>query len=156
MSAPSVRAEAAASEPAALPSPALRSPAQRLALGALRVSLGLLMLVWGADKLVNPAHGMQVAEHFYFGLPAPRGAMAVAGALQIALGALVALGLVRRVAYPALAAVTGLTLLGVWRSVLDPWGWWLTGTNALFFPSLIVFAGVLVLLAFDAPRASRR
>jgi uncharacterized membrane protein YphA (DoxX/SURF4 family) len=151
MSAPSVRAESADSEPAAL-----RSPAQRLALGALRVSLGLLMLVWGADKLVNPAHGMRVAEHFYFGLPAPRGAMAVAGALQIALGALVALGLVRRVAYPALAAVTGLTLLGVWRSVLDPWGWWLTGTNALFFPSLIVFAGVLVLLAFDAPRASRR
>ena len=151
MSAPSARAEASAPAPAAPP-----SPAQRLALGALRVSLGLLMLVWGADKLANPAHGMQVAEHFYFGLPAPRGAMAVAGALQIALGALVALGVARRVAYPALAAVTGLTLLGVWRSVLDPWGWWLTGTNALFFPSLIIFAGVLVLLAFDGPRASRR
>jgi hypothetical protein len=36
----------------------------------------------------------------------------------------------------------------VWRSIVDPWGWYLTGTNALFFPSLIIFAGAVVLLAF--------
>lgn len=47
-----------------------------------------------------------------------------------------------------LAAITGLTLIGVWRSIVDPWGWYLDGTNALFFPSLIVFAATLVLLAF--------
>ena len=123
---------------------------RRLALLALRVALGLLMLVWGADKLANPAHGMQVAERFYFGMPSPRALMPAAGIAQLALGALVILGLARRVAYPALALVTGTTLLGVWRSVADPWGWWLTETNTLFFPSLIVFAGVLVLLAFRA------
>jgi uncharacterized membrane protein YphA (DoxX/SURF4 family) len=117
------------------------------ALCALRASLGWLMLVWGADKLANPAHGMKVAEHFYFGLPAGATLMHAAGAAQLALGALVVLGLWRRAAYPALAAVTGLTLVGVWRSVLDPWGWALDGTNALFFPSVVIFAGVLVLLA---------
>ena len=40
-------------------------------------ALGLLMLVWGADKFANPEHGMRVAEHFYFGLPLGRGVMAL-------------------------------------------------------------------------------
>jgi len=127
-----------------LPVPSL----QPFALVALRASLGLLMLVWGADKFANPAHGMKVAERFYFGLFGAQALMPVLGALQLALGALVLVGLARRFAYPALAAVTGLTLLGVWRSVIDPWGWYLEGTNALFFPSLIIFAGALLLLAF--------
>jgi uncharacterized membrane protein YphA (DoxX/SURF4 family) len=114
----------------------------------LRLSLGLLMLVWGADKFANPEHGVRVAEHFYFGLLGARGLMPLLGSAQLALAALVLLGAARRVAYPVLVAVTGLTLVGVWRSVVDPWGWYLEGTNALFFPSLIVFAGALVLLAF--------
>jgi uncharacterized membrane protein YphA (DoxX/SURF4 family) len=121
---------------------------QALALLTLRVALGSLMLVWGADKLANPAHGAGVAEHFYFGLFGTQALMPVLGALQLALGACVAFGAARRVVYPALLAVTGLTLVGVWRSVVDPWGWYLDGTNALFFPSVIVFAGALVVAAF--------
>ena len=124
------------------------SSPQALTLLALRASLGLLMVVWGADKLANPAHGMRVAEHFYFGLFGAATLMPVLGALQIALGLAVVAGLLRKLTYPALLAVTGLTLVGVWRSVLDPWGWVLEGTNALFFPSLIVFAGALVVHAF--------
>ena len=116
----------------------------------LRVSLGLLMLVWGADKLANPSHGVAVAEGFYFGLGASAAVMPALGIAQLLLGALVILGALRAVTYPVLLAVTGLTLLGVWRSVLDPWGWVLEGTNALFFPSLIIFAGALVLHAFRA------
>jgi uncharacterized membrane protein YphA (DoxX/SURF4 family) len=123
---------------------------QALALLTLRVALGLLMLVWGADKLANPAHGAGVAAHFYFGLGATQALMPVLGALQLALGACVAVGAARRVVYPALLAVTGVTLVGVWRSVVDPWGWYLDGTNALFFPSVIVFAGALVVWAFRA------
>ncbi|MBA3657859.1 MAG: DoxX family membrane protein [Gemmatimonadaceae bacterium] len=114
----------------------------------LRLSLGLLMLVWGVDKLANPSHGMAVAKGFYFGLFGARALMPVLGIAQLVLGLLVILGLARRYVYVALAAVTGVTLLGVWRSVLDPWGWYLGRTNALFFSSLIIFAGVLVLLAF--------
>jgi uncharacterized membrane protein YphA (DoxX/SURF4 family) len=124
--------------------------ARAAALLALRLSLALLMLVWGADKFANPEHGVQVAAHFYGGLFGGRGMMPVLGALQLALGLLVALGALRRWSYPALAVVTGVTMLGVWRSVVDPWGWWLEGANVLFFPSLIIFAAVLVLLAFRA------
>jgi uncharacterized membrane protein YphA (DoxX/SURF4 family) len=124
------------------------SSPQALSLLALRASLGLLMVVWGADKLANPAHGVRVAESFYFGLFGAAALMPVLGALQIALGVAVVVGLLRRFTYPALLVVTGLTLVGVWRSVLDPWGWVLEGTNALFFPSVIVFAGALVVYAF--------
>lgn len=119
-----------------------------LSLLVLRLSLGALMIVWGLDKLVNPAHGEAVANHFYFGLLGSATVMPVLGIIQIALGLLVVLGIVRRYTYPVLAAVTGMTLIGVWRSVVDPWGWVLEGSNALFFPSLIIFAGVLVLIAF--------
>lgn len=122
----------------------------RQAAGALlflRISIGALMLVWGLDKLVNPDHGVRVAERFYLGVLSMRSAMPVLGGLQILLGLLVVAGALRRYVYPVLAVVTGLTLLGVWRSIIDPWGWMLEGTNALFFPSLTVFAGVLVLMA---------
>ena len=121
---------------------------QAVALLALRISLGALMIVWGLDKLVNPQHGVAVASRFYFGLLDSASAMPVLGTAQVALGVLIVVGVAKRYTYPVLAGVTGMTLLGVWRSVIDPWGWMLEGTNALFFPSVIIFASVLVLIAF--------
>jgi putative oxidoreductase len=121
---------------------------KRWSLFVLRISLALLMLVWGADKLVNPEHGARVAERFYFGIMASERLIPLLGVAQMGLAVLLALGLFRRFTYLALAAVTGMTLIGVWRSVLDPLGLWLGGGNLLFFPSLIIFAAVVVLIAF--------
>lgn len=129
----------------------------------LRISLGLLMLLWGLDKLVHVEHGLRVSEGFYFGLFNSALLLQGFGVVQTALGVLIVLGLLCRFTYPALLAITGITLLGVWRSIADPWGWYLEGGNVLFFPSLIVFAGALVLQAFreedrfslDARRAHR-
>jgi putative oxidoreductase len=36
----------------------------------------------------------------------------------------------------------------VWPSIIDRWDWYLEGANALFFPSLVIFAGALVLMGF--------
>lgn len=119
---------------------------RQLGLFLLRVSLGWLMVVWGADKVANPAHGLQVARAFYLGVGALPSMMPVFGVLQIGLGLLVIAGVWRRLTYPVLAAVTAVTLAGVWRSVVDPWGWYLVGGNALFYPSFVVFAGVLALI----------
>ena len=119
----------------------------RAARAFLRASLGWLLVIWGADKLVNPAHGIEVSDWLYFGWFSQRVVMTGFGIVEIGLGLLLMAGLWKRVAYPALAVITGATLLGVWRSIVDPWGWYMEGTNALFFPSLIIFAGVLVLLA---------
>jgi uncharacterized membrane protein YphA (DoxX/SURF4 family) len=114
----------------------------------LRTSLGLLMLIWGVDKLVNVKHGLEVSKYFYLGAFDSAALLRAFGVVQMALGALILLGVGRRFTYPALLAVTGATLLGVWRSVADPWGWYLEGANVLFYPSLIIFAAALVLWAF--------
>jgi uncharacterized membrane protein YphA (DoxX/SURF4 family) len=114
----------------------------------LRVSLGLLILLWGIDKLINVEHAVRVSDGFYLGIFSAPVVQQFFGVLEIVLGVLVLLGLFRNIAYPALLLVTGLTLLGVWRSIIDPWGWFLEGSNVLFFPSLIVFAGALVMWAF--------
>lgn len=54
----------------------------------------------------------------------------------------------RRIVDPLIFLINLGSLLAVWRSIVDPWGWVLDGTNVFFFPSLIVAAGCLVLIAF--------
>lgn len=114
----------------------------------LRVSIGLLMVFWGIDKLVNVEHGMQVSEGFYLGLFSIPVLLQAFGVLQVLLGLLVIAGVARNLVYPALLAITAATALGVWKSIVDPWGWYLEGSNVLFYPSLIIFAASLVLWAF--------
>ena len=137
---------------------------RRLALVLLRASCGLLLVVWGADKLRDARHGLQVAAAFYGGLVSSPVVMTLLGAAEVALGVAVALGLWRRAAYPALLAITGATVVAVWRSVVDPLGLVFADAQILFHPSLIIFAAALVLwafrdddtLAFDARVARRR
>lgn len=114
----------------------------------LRLSVALLILVWGVDKIVNPAHGAGVAERFYFGILSTESVMPALGVAEIALAALLGAGVLRKITLPIVAVITGMTLIGVWRSVLDPLGLYLGRTNILFFPSLIIFFAVLVLIAF--------
>ncbi|MDX1395662.1 MAG: DoxX family membrane protein [Gemmatimonadota bacterium] len=113
-----------------------------------RVTVGWLLVLWGIDKLVNVEHSVAVAETFYFGVGTQVVLLNALGVLEIALGVLVVVGALRRVAYPVMVAVLGVTAIGVWRSILDPWGWVLEGTQVLFYPSSIIFAAALVLWAF--------
>ena len=122
--------------------------ARRRALLLLRASCGLLLAVWGADKLLDERHGIQVAAAFYGGVAVPPALMTLFGAAEVALGVAVALGLWRRVTYAALLAVTGTTLLAVWKSVVDPLGLVFADARLLFHPSLIIFAAALVLWTF--------
>lgn len=115
----------------------------------LRISIGLLLVVWGLDKIVNPDHGMAVSDGFYFGLLSFRPLMPVFGIIEIAVGAAVIAGFMRKYAYPAALLFNGVSMLAVWKHILDPWGWYLGETNVFFFPSLIIFAGTLVLYAFQ-------
>lgn len=121
---------------------------QRNALLFLRISLGGLMVFWGIDKLINVSHGVTVAEKFYGGLSVPTTLMQAFGVVQVLLGALIIVGLLRRVTYPLLLLVTATTLLAVWKSIIDPFKLVVQGGNLIFYPSLIIFAGALVLFAF--------
>lgn len=106
------------------------------------------MVYWGVDKLINVAHGVGVAEKYYGGMTPAVSVMSGFGVLQALLGVLVIGGVARRVTYPALLLITGTTLLAVWRSIVDPFRLMLQGGNLIFYPSLIIFAAGLVLLAF--------
>ena len=113
----------------------------------LRVSIGYLLVIWGVDKLVNPAHGLAVSDRFYLGGFTFPELMPVFGIAELILGALVIAGVWRRYTYPVVVIIAATTTAGVWRSIVDPWGWYLKGANALFYPSLIILAASLVLLA---------
>ena len=114
----------------------------------LRVSLGLFLVVWGGDKLVNADHAVAVSEGFYLGLVSAPALVTLGGLLEIVAGLMVVAGWGRRVAYPFLVLVTTATLLAVWRSIVDPLGLFLEGGNPVFFSSLVIEAGALVLWAF--------
>ena len=118
---------------------------KRWGLFLLRVTTGWLLVMWGLDKLVNVEHGQAVAEAFYLGIGTQAIVLNALGVLQIILGALVVLGLWRRRAYPVAFIVLLITALGVWRSIIDPWGWVLEGSQVLFYPSAIIAAGALLL-----------
>ncbi|MDI5921447.1 DoxX family protein [Halomonas sp. LR5S13] len=119
-----------------------------LSLLLLRISLGGLLLIWGVDKIVNVEHGLAIADNFYGGLMASETLLPLAGAVQMLVGLLVVIGLVRRWVYPLQLIFNAASLVAVSASIIDPWGWCLEGTNALFYPSLIIFAASLVVMAF--------
>nr|WP_255698182.1 DoxX family membrane protein [Halomonas desiderata] len=129
----------------------------------LRVSLGGLMLVWGVNKIVNVDHSLAISDNYYAGIMSSEPLLPLAGAGQMLVGFLIIVGLATRWVYPLQILMNGVSLLAVSASVVDPWGWFLDGTNALFYPSLIIFAGSLVIMAFreedqfnlDARRKSR-
>ncbi|MCH2459314.1 MAG: hypothetical protein MK186_14890, partial [Henriciella sp.] len=73
------------------------------------------------------------------------------GILQVVIGLAVVVGLFRKYVYPAQAVILGFGVLVIWKYILDPLGLYLldeSSRQVLFFPSLAVFAGTLILLAF--------
>ena len=119
----------------------------------LRISLGWLMVLWGYDKISNVEHAVRVSEGFYGGLITGPAVWQVAGVAQVLLGLVVVAGLFRRFSYPVLLAITGVTLLAVWKSILDPFGLVTDGGNLIFFPSSTIFFAGLTLVAFRAEDA---
>ena len=116
----------------------------------MRISLGWLMVLWGYDKISNVDHAVRVSEGFYGGLITGPVIWQAAGFAQVALGLVVVAGIFRRFSYPVLLTVTGITLLAVWKSILDPFGLVTDGGNLIFFPSSTIFFAGLALVAFRA------
>ena len=116
----------------------------------VRISLGWLMVLWGYDKISNVDHAVRVSEGFYGGLITGPGIWQAAGYAQVLLGLIVVVGLFRRFSYPVLLTITGITLVAVWKSILDPFGLVTDGGNLIFFPSSTIFFAGLALVAFRA------
>ena len=117
----------------------------------LRVSTGLLLMVWGMIRLGAPEAGVQISEKYYQGIVSFAALQQPWGAAQLVIGLLVCLGLFRRYVYPAQAVILCAGALAIWKYLLDPFGLYLLDAESrqvLFFPSLAVAAATLVLLAF--------
>jgi uncharacterized membrane protein YphA (DoxX/SURF4 family) len=117
----------------------------------LRVGTGLLLVLWGALRVISPEAGPGLADKYYSGLLGIQALQIAYGIAEIAIGALVVLGLFRRLAYPLQALILVPGALMLWRYLLDPLGAWLMSredSQILFFPSIVVAAATLVLIAF--------
>jgi putative oxidoreductase len=135
--------------PLSAPRPeAERQPAKAVTLMLLRIALGLLFVVWGTLRLRSPDVALGLSRHFYGGMITSSVVLQLFAVVEIVVGLLTIAGAARRGVYWLVLVINGATLLVVWRSIVDPLGIVLGGTKVLFFPSLIVFAGSLVLWAF--------
>jgi len=124
-----------------------------IALLALRVTTGALLVIWGSIKLLTPEGAIGVSDTYYGGLLSAEALQAPLGLAQVTLGGFVILGLVRRVAYPLQAAVLVAGAAAIWQHILDPLGLYLVdeeNRRTLFFPSsTVAVASILMLLYRD-------
>ena len=126
---------------------------QAASLAALRISLGLLLFWWGLAKVTKPKMGVGVQKKFYYDLFNSETLQYAFGYVEVAIGALVILGLFRFVAMPAQLAITGFSAATIWSALLDPFALYLpfekiAGIQHLFYPSVIALCGAIVMLAF--------
>lgn len=126
---------------------------RQLALTALRVTTGFLLIWWGLNKIVSTGLSKTISDTFYGGAFSQAGLLIAFGVLQTAIGGLVVLGLWRRLAYVAQLVINGFTAVAVWYAILDPFGWYITfdrgfAFTQLFYPSAIILAASFLLIAF--------
>ncbi|MDP4605493.1 MAG: hypothetical protein NWS68_04995 [Erythrobacter sp.] len=120
----------------------------KIALLIMRIGTGMLLVLWGGVRLLKDGMGPNLANKYYGGI-ANDGTLQLAFAgFEVALGALVVLGLLRRFTLPLSAIILVGGALPIWRHFLDPYGMYLhTDANLLFFPSLTVAGAALALIA---------
>jgi len=116
----------------------------RLSLLLLRLSLGLVMMVWAFDKILNPDHGAAVLEGFYglsgVGEQIVRGIGVVQGLIVLAF----LLGVAKIWTYGAVLLMHAATTLVSFGAYLEPL------KNILFFAAWPMLAGLVTLFLLRA------
>jgi hypothetical protein len=114
---------------------------RRLAISLLllRLSLGLVMMVWAFDKILNPGHGAAVFESFYGLSGIGESLIPMIGIAQALLVVAFLLGVARTWTYGAVLLMHGVTTLVSWSAYLQPL------KNILFFAAWPMLAGLIAL-----------
>ena len=127
-------------------------------LAGLRVSLALLLIIWGGLRLAVPDAGMGLSTKYYGGFAGVPALQLAWGVALVSIGLLGLVGFLRRYVFPAQALVLVGGALAIWEYLLDPLGLWLLTretSQILFFPSLgIAFASLLLITLQDEDRWS--
>lgn len=127
------------------------SPLRPWSLLGLRAGTGLLLILWGSLRVMTPEAGLSLANKYYSRLLDMQTLQVAYGLAEMVIGALVLLGLLRRIAYPLQALILVPGALMLWRYLVDPLGTWLLrpeDSQILFFPSIALAAATLALIAF--------
>jgi len=88
-----------------------------LSLAGLRVSLALLLIIWGLVRLAAPEAGMGVSSKYYGGLGANLMIQTLWGSALVLIGILCLVGWQRRFALPAQAVVLVTGALAIWKFI---------------------------------------
>ena len=120
----------------------------KIALLIMRIGTGMLLVLWGGVRLLKDGMGANLANKYYGGIGADSTLQLAFAGFEVALGALVVLGLFRKVTLPLSAVILVGGAIPIWRHFLDPYGMYLhTDANLLFFPSVTVAGAALALIA---------
>ncbi len=109
-----------------------------LSLFLLRLGVFIVMLVWTLDKVLNPAHAIEIFEEFYFIQGISEGLMMTLGFIELILVLAFLAGLWKRYTY-------GLIILFHTISAIAPWEKYTVELGALF--SMLYFADWSMLAA---------
>src|SRR6056297_3503438 len=90
-----------------------------LALLTLRLGLAWFIFLWAVHKIITPQQYQSLARHFD-GVEVSLAQVCAAGAVQIALCGLVALGVLRPFSYGSLLVMHVFTVTRRWEGFLDP------------------------------------
>ena len=118
---------------------------------ALRATTGALLIIWGVLRVMTPQTAVGLSEKYYGGMISADALIMPRAYGQIALGALVILGVLRKVIYPLQAIVLVGGAAAIWKYLADPLGLYLLTpeTNKLlFFPSTTVAVASLIIIFF--------
>ena len=118
---------------------------------ALRATTGALLIIWGVLRVMTPQTAVGLSEKYYGGMISADALIMPLAYGQIALGALVILGVFRKVIYPLQAIVLVGGAAAIWKYLADPLGLYLLTpeTNKLlFFRSTTVAVASLIIIFF--------
>jgi hypothetical protein len=115
-----------------------------LSLLLLRLSLGLVMMVWAFDKILNPGHGAAVFEGFYGLAGVGEQIVRIIGVAQAAIVLGFLLGLAKTWTYGAVLFMHAVTTLVSWSAYLQPL------ENILFFSAWPMLAALVTLFLLRA------
>lgn len=123
-----------------------RDAADRLPISLLllRLSLGLVMMVWAFDKILNPGHGAAVLEGFYGLAGVGEQVIRIMGFAQALIVLAFLLGFAKTWTYGAVLLMHAVTTLVSWSAYLKPL------ENILFFSAWPMLAGLVTLFLLRA------
>lgn len=117
----------------------------------LRLSTGIYLMLWGFMKLGAKDQAVGVSEKYYDGLLSGDLVNYAVGGVEMVIGLLVVLGLLRSVAYLGQLALYFVGAAAIIINLVDPFGLYIAASAKLtFFPSWTLLFASIVLIAFKS------